>query len=105
MKLQDEGFSRRRMICSLTALGAGIAAVSLVTGQAIAGLPAASESNGTITVKDFARSRSSRLPQGGTYDHAAQELKDYEINVASTATGGGEDNCCGSATFWDGERS
>lgn len=56
-------------------------------------------------VTDLARERTARLPKGGTYDHQSQQMTGYEIDVAGTATGGGEDNCCGSTTFWDGEKS
>jgi hypothetical protein len=46
--------------------------------------------------------RKARLPTGGTYDHAPQEMKGYNLRIADTGTATDEDHPQ-STTFWDGE--
>ena len=86
----------------------GVATLA-VTGLALGGRASAapaSDNRRGLTVSDLARERSATLPKGGTYDHITQKRQGREIDLAqSTNTGGGEDNCCGSTTFWDGEQS
>jgi hypothetical protein len=89
---------RRRLLARLGAIGLGLIAVPFARTGADAARP------GGLTAADLARKRKSYLPEGGTYDHATQQMKGYEVNVAGTSTGKDEDQCCQSTTFWDGER-
>lgn len=94
---------RRFFLRRLGAVAVGIAAAA-VAGTASVAAPR--EPRRGLTVTDLARERGATLPTGGVYDHAAQKRQGPEIDVAqATNTGGGEDNCCGSTTFWDGEKS
>jgi hypothetical protein len=56
------------------------------------------------TASDLARRRPGSLPTG-QYDHAAQKTTGQTVPWPGTTSGGGEDSCCGSTTFWDGESS
>lgn len=106
--MSDHGstIARRRVLGGLAVVGAGLAALVLAGRKAHAALSTTTKpGDAGVTVGDLARPRASRLPRGGTYDHTTQEMKDYRIDVAGTSTGGGEDDCCQSTTFWDGEKS
>jgi hypothetical protein len=78
---------------------AGVASLMQLGGAAIA---ATTRDRPGLGPTDLARPRKAQLPTGGTYDHASQEMKGYNLRIADTGTATDEDQPQ-STTFWDGE--
>ncbi len=100
--------ARRRVLgrLGLAVLGLAVLPIARKANAALGpGIDSPKDGQGPLGITDLTRPRTAKLPKGGVYDHETQQMTDYEINVAGTSTGGGEDNCCQSTTFWDGERS
>ena len=103
--MKDAGQLNRRDFLGKTAMALlGLAFFPFLhnANQAKAAIPR--KSIDKVSLTDLARKRHAYLPQG-EYDHTLQQLTNRIGPLASTNTGGGEDNCCGSATAWDTERS
>ena len=92
-------FTRRALVGWLGVLAGGAALVPLGRRSAHA---SAALRRSTVLPQDLARPRGSQLPTGGAYDHASQQMKDYDIKIADTGTDTDEDQGS-STTFWDGE--
>jgi hypothetical protein len=93
-------YTRRALVGWLGTL-AGAAALLPLSRRSAQASTALNRSR--LVPDDLARPRTAQLPTGGTYDHASQQMKGYDIKIADTGTATDEDQG-NSTTFWDGEK-
>jgi hypothetical protein len=108
MITSKDSFDRRRFLKRLVMAAIGLTFLPLVCKAEASPteFPGSKDSAARgLKITDLARPRKTYIPSGGVYDHNLQQMTGDHVLLARTATGGGEDDCCQSTTFWDGERS